>query len=533
MSRITGSQAKSLVEAYQSIYNIQEQVSEDDLALEIFEAVAYALISQGHTAVDVLEYFANVDEEVIIEDLIALSEGTFIIEEVVSEEYIEEQMQQLDEVWGLAARGAMALARPAANLAAKVAPKVASAAAKLGQKAANVAWKGGSKATPMGRFPKGTPTAPGTKIIGQKNLMQRAGSAVSGAVGKVKDVAKGALNKLPGGASGKLASGLKTAGKWALGGAAFEGGMRAVQGLTGGGAKTPSAKPTPSVDKAKFTASKALGGKTAFQAGGGAAAMKKNPKLSAADVQKSGNAALRASAGGDLGKGAKLFKAKQEIMAGKPAAPKPAAPAPKPAPAPAPAPSGGGGGGGSRTPTAKPDPTVKPPTQTKPTADTPKKPSISQDVEDIKQMQQRSRQRQGVEMGGPEGPGKIDKSSVESDIKAAQEREKKKAQAATKAESYDVFDLVLEYLLETDQAETMSEAQYIMTEMDTEVIHDIVEAKRKSYSAKAARAGKDIGLPGKGFEKIATEAGERYGSKERGEKVAGAVLAGLRAKHGK
>jgi outer membrane lipoprotein SlyB len=51
-----------------------------------------------------------------------------------------------------------------------------------------------------------------------------------------------------------------------------------------------------------------------------------------------------------------------------------------------------------------------------------------------------------------------------------------------------------------------------------------------SYSAKAARAGKDIGKPGKTFAKIAKSAGERYGSKERGEKVAGAVLAKLRAK---
>lgn len=49
-----------------------------------------------------------------------------------------------------------------------------------------------------------------------------------------------------------------------------------------------------------------------------------------------------------------------------------------------------------------------------------------------------------------------------------------------------------------------------------------------SYSAKEARAGKDIGKPGKQFAKIAKEAGERYGSEERGKKVAGAVLAKLR-----
>jgi hypothetical protein len=56
------------------------------------------------------------------------------------------------------------------------------------------------------------------------------------------------------------------------------------------------------------------------------------------------------------------------------------------------------------------------------------------------------------------------------------------------------------------------------------------ELGETSYSATAARAGKDIGKPGKTFSKIAKSAAERYGSKERGEKVAGAVLAKLRAK---
>ena len=52
-----------------------------------------------------------------------------------------------------------------------------------------------------------------------------------------------------------------------------------------------------------------------------------------------------------------------------------------------------------------------------------------------------------------------------------------------------------------------------------------------AYSAKAARAGKDIGKPGKMFSKIASKAGERYGSEERGKKVAGAILKRIRAKH--
>jgi hypothetical protein len=59
----------------------------------------------------------------------------------------------------------------------------------------------------------------------------------------------------------------------------------------------------------------------------------------------------------------------------------------------------------------------------------------------------------------------------------------------------------------------------------TEEIEAIDEA---SYSAKAARAGKDIGKKGKNFEKIAKGAAKRYGSEEAGKRVAGAILAKLR-----
>ena len=57
-----------------------------------------------------------------------------------------------------------------------------------------------------------------------------------------------------------------------------------------------------------------------------------------------------------------------------------------------------------------------------------------------------------------------------------------------------------------------------------------VAMSEEDYSAKKARAGKDIGKPGKQFSKIAKDAAERYGSEEKGKKVAGAVLAKLRAK---
>jgi len=48
--------------------------------------------------------------------------------------------------------------------------------------------------------------------------------------------------------------------------------------------------------------------------------------------------------------------------------------------------------------------------------------------------------------------------------------------------------------------------------------------KEKSATVKKAKAGKDIGKPGKGFKKVAAKAAKEYGSKEKGEKVAAAAM---------
>ena len=98
---------------------------------------------------------------------------------------------------------------------------------------------------------------------------------------------------------------------------------------------------------------------------------------------------------------------------------------------------------------------------------------MEKDAEDIRRMQQRSKQRQGEEMGGPEGPGTIDKADVEASIKAQQERDKKRAEKQ-KATS-EAYDVVLEYLLSEGHADTVEEAHYVMMQMDAENIQSIVE----------------------------------------------------------
>lgn len=62
------------------------------------------------------------------------------------------------------------------------------------------------------------------------------------------------------------------------------------------------------------------------------------------------------------------------------------------------------------------------------------------------------------------------------------------------------------------------------------LVDSILTEGKKSYSAKEAHKGKDIGKPGKNFAKIEKAATKKYGSKKAGAKVAGAVLKKLRAK---
>lgn len=116
-------------------------------------------------------------------------------------------------------------------------------------------------------------------------------------------------------------------------------------------------------------------------------------------------------------------------------------------------------------------------------------------------------------------PAKVDKSAVE----------KRKRLQALKDKQEDERAERGDYDSKSSSRFVKGRAYGGAAQKDTEEKDDLDEV---SYSAKAARAGKDIGKPGKAFAKIAKSAGERYGSKERGEKVAGAVLKKLRANEG-
>ena len=103
--------------------------------------------------------------------------------------------------------------------------------------------------------------------------------------------------------------------------------------------------------------------------------------------------------------------------------------------------------------------------------------------------------------GGTEGLTKSAGSLEKNKLKAEKlKREAAKRNAMEKefeipeSKQYDAYDLVLEYLLSTEQAATIEEANYVMTEMDAETIQGIVEAQKKNFDegagvAAAALAG--------------------------------------------
>ena len=275
---MTANQVQGLMEAYSQVYN-----SEESLEQEIFESIAYTLISQGYSAIDVLEYFANVEEEVIIEDIVAISEGTLLIESVVSEEYIQEQLEILSEALPLVAAGAKLAGKVLLGKAARGA--IAKGAGALG--------RGLSTAVKRAAGP-GVRKAVGGAVGGVRK-------AIGGAVGRVKDAARGVLSKLPGGSKGGLARGLKTAGKWALGGAAFEAGSRGVKSLMGDKGSKPKStstakpsqtsapKPSPKPSQTSAPKPKPVAKQTGDKAKDELTWAKANPRLAQAEkIRKEG-----------------------------------------------------------------------------------------------------------------------------------------------------------------------------------------------------------------------------------------------------
>lgn len=101
----------------------------------------------------------------------------------------------------------------------------------------------------------------------------------------------------------------------------------------------------------------------------------------------------------------------------------------------------------------------------------------------------------------------------------------------TNMDQDNAYDVVLAHLISEGYADNIKSAENIMECMSEEWVGDILEAK---YGTKKGRhklamrikKGEDVGkkAPGSEFEKVARKAAEKYGSAERGKKVAAAAM---------
>jgi len=557
MSNLTANDTRGLMEAYAAVYDqdLREQLEEDReverVGFQVIENASNVLFSLGYDVNDLINYFEEASVDTIIEDFISFTEGQAYISEsfIVSNDYIQEQFNFLNELLEATVTQSKPpqsskvtqstnpkvtqstnpkvtsnYSVPASQMGPKPAPvnpvsaKPAGFLQRVGDFAKTAMTKVGnfvSKNVPGGKFLKTAVTKPkvAARFLAQSpvgkfagRILPGAGAALYGmdAVGRAKkgDYAGAALSGLGAGLSLVPGVGALTA----LAPAGVQMATDAL-GLTGDKSKKgPTGKTapvTPPSLKAKQDYAKSKG---------------KYYSSSDQKTYANYNDAL-AARNSRLGKPAPT----PSTPSSTPSTPSSTPQKPKGA-TPGQLTPGGRKGNeeleGKTFPTAKTKGGTEYEVRTPTSAEMEASRKAGGGEAGVKAAVERSSKL----MGGPEGPGKIDPKSVEADLKAAndptkqkpappntalaaeEERRRKaaaekaaaeKAAAGTTKESYDAYDIVLEYLISGGHVESISEAHYVMLEMDSETIQSIVEqmtvnvadVKGGTQAAKNAAAG--------------------------------------------
>jgi hypothetical protein len=368
-----------------------------ELVENIFYNISYSMASEGYSANGILDFLSKSPEEEIIEKYFdcTISEG------LVSEEYILEQLEIIDEGIGSAL---------------KILGKGIGMGAKALARNTGTALKGAGRTV---------------SVATQRAIGPGARKTIKGAVAKVKDIAKSAKGALTSPTAKKVALGAAALG--AATGAGYLGGR-----MSGSGGQGPSpliAKPS---EQAPTTP----------------------PKAPEESKPPSNNSSGGSPSGGN----------------GAPSK---------------------GGGASSNTP--------KKPTFTKQTGNPEKdmktwaaanpKLAAAQAERDRTRGTQQSDNPQlkdlksNLPMNSPSvqspevsklGKGNQSLADNPDAFKAAtppapKESDKKSDKKSETNESYDAYDLVLEYLFDNGHADTLAEAEYLMTELDESFIQSLVE----------------------------------------------------------
>lgn len=395
MSRISQDFINSVGYLYEEI-NIQQNdfLNEDsqyydaeasELVEDILATISTSMVYEGYSAEGIIGFLADSSEQDIIEKYLSFDEN-ILTESVVSEEYIEDQFQQLNEIIGAALRiaGAGLKAAKYAKGAKGLAPltRLGSGLQGAGKAASRVAQQG-TKASAVVR------------------------PALSKGVQKVKDIGQGAKKALPGIAKGAGIFGLGAAGGYV--GAKMAGAGSGTKSTESqrppASADAPSAPSTPGSRTSSTPAPKAPS--TRSSASGS--------KPRSKDAARPGETPMQQWARLHPNLAAKV------------------------------------------------------------------KPGQS-GYEEISQTRVKPGPYEKQNQTPTQGPStaQIDTKDVDAAMKAEQERQRKRLEqqkntSMTAKESYEPYDVILNYLLSEGHADTLDEANYIMLEMDEKAIGTIIE----------------------------------------------------------
>jgi hypothetical protein len=183
------SKSHYIIEDVQSIYaSIQEETDSveeiNNFAGDVYAAVATSMLHEGYSASGILGFLSTASDEEILERFGDYDEN-FIAESTISEEYVNEQVEQLDEFVGAALRvlgsGAKAAKFGQGGVLSKLgaglrgAGQAVSRVAKQGPRASSVVRSGLSKLR----------SAAGAGLGKLKQGAQKVGGAVAGAASKL------------------------------------------------------------------------------------------------------------------------------------------------------------------------------------------------------------------------------------------------------------------------------------------------------------------------------------------------------------
>jgi len=528
-----------------------------ELVADILATISSSMVYEGYSANAIITFLTTSSEQDIVEKYLSFDEN-ILTESVVSEDYIIEQLEIFDycideglgSLIGKVAKGAGALAvriatKPARMkvaqkmMTSKDPTKTAAAVDRLARMKMN---KAGFPADMTKKVVDAAPNISGkTAVIATAPAI---GKVVKG-VQKVKDIAKGAKAALTSPTARNV--GLTALGAGALVGLPYAGAKMAGTGSGQGPSPTGGKSVTPG------TASNTdfMKGSTLAKLGGREGRIKDGEFRTMSWSQQS----------------------KERYNKAKGATTPP--PAPK---LPAPAGSGGGSGsGGGGKPAKSAAPAKLGSTSFERRTPTSAELKGAQDYrsqnpnakpEDVLKAAQEAGKRQksvDTDVAKFNKPEELNKPAPAGSALAG-EQERRKAQAtATQKESYD---LVLEYLFDYGHADTLAEAEYLMTELDESFIQSLVETYEANILAEEVKAwvyglveegydlseytwddmvdyyfseakygtkkgrhelglkiahGKDVGKKGAGFEKIVNKASKKYG-KKRATKIAAAAM---------